>query len=138
MPESPERDPDGPSVVEVLQTLQASIDGQFTKVNSTLGDISERLQALESQQKKMEDKIEMRSAIQSPQPSSSDSGAPRKRRTPVSLQNPTPPPPPPPHSRITSAHNIRVVQQIIADIGVDEFSRDLIRGKQEIPLLFTF
>ena len=30
------------------------------------------------------------------------------------------------------------MQQITADIGVDEFSRDLIRGKQEIPLLFTF
>ena len=70
----------------MVETLQASIDGQFTKVNSTLEDMSERLQALESRQKKIEDKIEMGCTISSPQPSSSDSGAPRKRRTPVSLQ----------------------------------------------------
>ena len=88
VPESPEREPTlcEPSVAEILQTLQASIDGQFTKVNSTLGDISERLQALESQQKGIEEEIEMRCTIPSPQPSSSDSGGPRKRRTPVSLQ----------------------------------------------------
>lgn len=34
-------------VVEVLQTLQSFLDGQLTHINSTLGQISERLDALE-------------------------------------------------------------------------------------------
>ena len=42
------------------------------------------------------------------------------------------------YSRITSSHNIAVVQQITADIGIDEFNKDFIRGKQEIPLLLVF
>ena len=76
------------SMVEVLQTLQSSLDGQFTQINSTLGEISERLNALESKQQNIEDKIEAgyRSVSSTPQSSCSESGSQRKRRTPVPLQ----------------------------------------------------
>ena len=95
VPESPCPGYDGlqlenSSVVEVLQSLQSSIDGQFTKINSTLGEISERLNSLESKQQNIEEKIEtgcVSSSITStPQSSFSESGFQRKRRTPVSLQ----------------------------------------------------
>ena len=76
------------SVVEVLQTLQSSMDGQFTQINSTLGKISERLETLEDRQQSIENKIESGSISVSstPQSSSSESGSVRKRRTPVALQ----------------------------------------------------
>lgn len=90
IPESPSSELEGSSVVEILQTLQSSIDGQFTKVTSTLGEISDRLNALEEKQKCIEEKIEMGSAGSSPastpQSNSSECGMQRKRRTPVSLQ----------------------------------------------------
>lgn len=75
-------------MVEVIQTLQSSIDGQFTRINSTLGEISERLSVLESKQQSIEEKIETGySSINStPQSSCSESGTKRRRRTPVSLQ----------------------------------------------------
>ena len=73
------------SVVEVLQTLQSSMDGQFTQINSTLRKISERLDTLEDQQRSIEDKMEAGS-ISTPQSSCSESGSIRKRRTPVALQ----------------------------------------------------
>ena len=66
IPESPSPELEGSSVVEILQTLQSSIDGQFTKVNSTLGEISDRLNALEEKQKCIKEKIEMGSAGSSP------------------------------------------------------------------------
>ena len=74
-------------MVDVLQTLQSSIDGQFTKISSTLTNISERLLALESKQSSIEEKIAMGcSSPSTPQSSCSESGRRRKRRTPVSLQ----------------------------------------------------
>ena len=45
------------SVVEVLQTLQSSLDGQLTQINSTLEQISERLDVLEERQESVENKI---------------------------------------------------------------------------------
>ena len=87
---SPDHELESSSVVEILQTLQSSIDGQFTKVNSTLGEISDRLNVLEDKQRSIEEKIEAGSAgssqVSTPQSSSSESGMQRKRRTPVSLQ----------------------------------------------------
>ena len=73
------------SVVELLQTLQSSLDGQFTQINSTLVQISDRLNILEDRQRSIEDKIET-SSSSTPQSSSSESGLIRKRRTPVALQ----------------------------------------------------
>ena len=68
-------------MVDVLQTLQSSIDGKFTKI------ISERLCTLESKQNSIEEKIAMGCSLSStPQSSCSESGSRRKRRTPVSLQ----------------------------------------------------
>ena len=64
-------------MVEVLQTLQSSMDGQFTQINSTLGKISERLDTLEDQQRSIEDKMEAGS-ISTPQSSCSESGSNKK------------------------------------------------------------
>ena len=78
------------SVVEVLQTLQSSLDGQLTQINSTLKQISERLDVLEERQESMENKIASGSSssslLSTPQSSSSESGPIRKRRTPIALQ----------------------------------------------------
>ena len=69
------------SVIDILQTMQSSIDGQFTEINSTLSAISTRLDALEQKQVS----FESHNAVTTPQSSSSESGK-RKRRTPVALQ----------------------------------------------------
>ena len=78
------------SVVEVLQTLQSSLDGQLTQINSTLKQISERLDVLEERQESIENKIASGSSssslLSTPQSSSSESGPIRKRRTPIALQ----------------------------------------------------
>ena len=47
------------SLVDVLQTLQSSVDGQFTQINSTLGQISTRLDALEGRQQSIEEPSRM-------------------------------------------------------------------------------
>ena len=78
------------SVVEVLQMLQSSLDGQLTQIDSTLGQISERLDVLEETQESMENKIASDSSspslLSTPQCSSSESGPIRKRQTPIALQ----------------------------------------------------
>ena len=90
VPESPSHGFVDSSVVEVLQTLKSSLDGQFSKINLNLGEISERLLALESRQKALEEKVEAgcssNSLVLTPQSSRSESGAQRRRRTPVALQ----------------------------------------------------
>lgn len=52
-----------PSVVEVLHSLESSIHGPLTKINTTLGDISEKLCALVSKQKGIEEIIGVHSSV---------------------------------------------------------------------------
>ena len=80
--ECTDSDLESTSLVDVLQTLQFSIDGQFTKINSTLGQISSRLDALEGRQHSIEETIK-----DSKSSSCSESGGgKRKHRVPIALQ----------------------------------------------------
>ena len=77
-------DAESSSLVDVLQTLQSSIDGQFTQINLTLGQISTRLDALEGRQQSIDETI--KDSQSSPPSSCSESGGRnRKHRVPIAL-----------------------------------------------------
>ena len=74
-------------MVDVLQTLQSSIDGQFTQINSTLGQISTRLDGLEGRQQNIEETIKDVQSTPNILASGLESrGGKRKHRVPIALQ----------------------------------------------------
>ena len=83
-------DVESTTLVDILQTMQSSIDGQFTQSNSTLGQISTRLDALEGKQHSIEEAIKecQSPSLTSTSPSScsESGGGKRKHRIPISLQ----------------------------------------------------
>ena len=78
-------DAESSSLVDVLQTLQSSIDGQFTQINLTLGQISTRLDALEGRQQSIDETIKDSQSFP-PYSCSESGGRNRKHRVPIALQ----------------------------------------------------
>ena len=86
-PVSPDSDPfqsQQPSVIDMLQLFQSSVDKQLNTVCDKLETINSRMTVLETRQKSLED--EVRSSTSSSTNSTPQSGRRRKRLTPVALQ----------------------------------------------------